>query len=720
MGKHSKKRKSSRSEPKDPAAAPPSPPAELLALERPAPFARKQLIDIGIIFTVALALRVVYFLLNRSNNPLFLYPIMDSLYHHEWAEKIAGGDFWGNEVFFRAPLYPYFLALLYKLGGSSIAFAVFCQHLLGSITAVFLYFLAREFFSRRVGLLAGLLYAAYWPLLYFEGELLIVSLILFLNTGFLWVLARAMKSGRQRLFFAAGLILGLSAIARPSVLIFIVVLPLVLRYGSGLLSRRGPRSSWQLNFVWGLAGTVLVILPVTIRNAVIGRDFVPIASQGGVNFYIGNNPQSDGRTAIVPGTRPDWWGGYYDSISRAEKDEGRKLKPSEVSNYYFKKGLEFIFSSPVDAIKLFGLKFYKFWAAGERSNNKYIYFFWDLSGMRRVPLPGFWLIAPLALLGGALQWRRRTSLAGLYLFVISYMAGVVLFFVNARFRLPVVPLLIIFAAYTVFYFYESRRLNKRRLIKAAAALLLLSLALDIDLYTFGENRTRQDSISHYSLGNAYLKMDMRAQALSEYEKARQINQRHPRSSYSLIERNINYDLGLLYWERGFHSRAIEVLEKVGGRDQYTLIAWDRLADSYLRTGRSNEAVELYNRILAVEPGNQSARIGLARAYRATGDLARAKDLLVRELTPAESANPEIHFELAATLERLGEIEPAIQSYLIAAEDPSYQKESCLRLAALYQQAGQYERAAEYLRKAQAARSVNPKLESSLKLLNGTP
>jgi len=525
MVKGSNKTQSAQPEKQTPKAVKPPPPAELLALEQPSPLIRRELIDIGIIFAIALGLRVVCFFLNRDNNPLFLYPIMDSLYHHEWAEKIVGGDFWGNEVFFRAPLYPYFLALLYKIGGTSIAFAVFCQHLLGSVTSVLLYFLARELFSRLVALLAGLLAAGYWPFLYFEGELLIVSLILMLNTACLWGLTKAMKTGDKRLFLAAGLILGLSAIARPSVLIFIVVLPLVLRYGTGLLARSDAKPTWRLNLALMLAGTVLVIIPVLVRNYVIGRDFVPIASQGGVNFYIGNHHQSDGRTAIVPGTRPDWWGGYYDTISRAEKDEKRQLKPSEVSNHYFKRGFEFVFSSPWESLKLFSRKSYMFWAGGERSNNKYIYFFWDLSGMRKVPLAGFWLIAPLALLGGALQWRRRAQLAGLYLFVVSYMAGVILFFVNARFRLPVVPLLIIFAAYAVFYLYESYRLKNPGLIKTAAVLLLLGLAVNYDLFVFGENKTKKDSISHYSLGNAYLKMDLKERALSEYEKARQTNRR---------------------------------------------------------------------------------------------------------------------------------------------------------------------------------------------------
>jgi len=159
-------------------------PETLRSLEIRSPFRKQELLDTGIIIAIAFIVRLVFFYLNRQNNPLFHYPIMDSLYHHEWAKEIVAGNFWGDEVFFRAPLYPYFLALLYKISSSSIGFALFCQHLLGCITAVLLYFLSREYFQRNISLLAGILAALYWPFIYFEGELLIVTLVLFLDVLF--------------------------------------------------------------------------------------------------------------------------------------------------------------------------------------------------------------------------------------------------------------------------------------------------------------------------------------------------------------------------------------------------------------------------------------------------------------------------------------------------------------------------------------------------------
>ena len=47
------------------------------------------------------------------------------------------------------------------------------NHLAGTLTCGLVWLLAREYFSRAVALTAGLFAALYWPLIYFEGEVLI-------------------------------------------------------------------------------------------------------------------------------------------------------------------------------------------------------------------------------------------------------------------------------------------------------------------------------------------------------------------------------------------------------------------------------------------------------------------------------------------------------------------------------------------------------------------
>jgi hypothetical protein len=371
---------------------------------------RRDWLHVGIVMAVAFALRMVFFYLNKKNNPVFYHPIMDGLYHHEWAVGILDGTVTADDVYFRGPLYPYLLAFLYKLSGTSVSFAVLAQHIMGTVTSGMVYLLGREYFSPRVSLVIGLTAALYWPFVYFEGDLLIITTVLLLNTVGLLFLARSIRLRSYGRLAAAGLAFGLSAIARPSVLIFFPALPLVLYWNR---RRRVQQRDWLIRSAVVVGAIVVVIAPVMIRNYVVGRSVVPIAASGGVNFYIGNNPASDGSTAIVPGTRADWWGGYYDAIAKAEMDEGRKLNLAEVSDYYFKRGLKWMTSYPEDATAHIFKKFRAFWSGPERANNKFIYFFWNLAGMKYVLLPGFWLIAPFALLGAVLQWRRRRLLSAL-------------------------------------------------------------------------------------------------------------------------------------------------------------------------------------------------------------------------------------------------------------------------------------------------------------------
>ena len=71
------------------------------------------------ILVAALALRVAYVLQSRAN-PFFAEPAMDAGYHLEWARALAAGREFQPGPFFRAPLYPWFLALCLRVLGGDL------------------------------------------------------------------------------------------------------------------------------------------------------------------------------------------------------------------------------------------------------------------------------------------------------------------------------------------------------------------------------------------------------------------------------------------------------------------------------------------------------------------------------------------------------------------------------------------------------------------------
>jgi tetratricopeptide (TPR) repeat protein len=523
-----------------------------------------------------------------------------------------------------------------------------------------------------------------------EGDLLLETTFIFLNTLSMYLLLRGMKTHRLWWFAAGGFALGLATIDRPSIMVFFAAVPVAVY----LAARNRPAQTrgWIVRtIVTGLA-CALPIAPVMVRNYVVAKAIVPVGASGGVNFWIGNNPASDGSTAIVPGTRADWWGGYYDAIALAEKDAGRKLKLSEVSDYYFDRGMKFIRAQPDAARALMLKKFRMFWGAGERANDKYIYFFWHLAKMTYVPLPGFWLVAPLALLGAVLLWRRRSELAMFYLFVALYSLGVIVFFVNARFRLPIIPVLALFSGYACVHLVDAYRRKSFDLLRSLLVLAAGAILVNSDYLYQKQMRAYSDAFSNFTLGNAYLKMGLKSTALAHYTRADEISRAYPTPAYGLIKRDVDYNLGELLWEQGMCSRAIDVLEQIDGQDELALHALDCLGDCYLKRRDLENSRRVYGKLASISPRDDRAITGLARVAALGGDYAGAERMLGEIVDPQHTVYPPAYLALAQVQQAQGKIDQAIQSYSNIATLDGYEREANIALAEIYRQRGDYDSA----------------------------
>ena len=121
-----------------------------------------------LIFVVAFAVRLVH-IWQIKPSPFFDVLLGDARGYDEWARRLAGGDWIGTEVFYQAPLYPYYLGVLYKLLGHDLLIVRICQAAIGSASCALLALAGERFFSKRVGLIAGLALALYAPAIFFDG-----------------------------------------------------------------------------------------------------------------------------------------------------------------------------------------------------------------------------------------------------------------------------------------------------------------------------------------------------------------------------------------------------------------------------------------------------------------------------------------------------------------------------------------------------------------------
>ncbi len=641
-----------------------------------------------IVIGAALALRLFHLWAMRVN-PLFDQPIMDAAVHDAWARGLLAGTWPGPEPFFRAPLYIYFLAGLYALFDAA-RFPVQLVHaLVSSLAAGLAALSADRLWGRRAGYMAGGLLAALWTHIYFSAELLIVTLIVSLNLLWLWLLLREEAPPSPWRLLLAGLVLGLSAVARPNILI---VVPVVAWYAwRGLRTRP---AGWLLL----AAGLALPILPVTVSNLVRGGDAVLIASQGGVNFYIGNNPASDGRTAIVPGTRPTWQGGYDDAVALAERAEGRTLKASEVDRHYLGRGLDFWADNPGAALGLYGHKLRMLLGAGERSNNKFIYAWREWSPLLKVPVLAGW---PALLCLAVLGWSRRDGNAPARMLLLvtaaAYALSILLFFVNARFRLPVAAILAIPAGAGLDALWTALRRRRWELgwIGPLLAVGLLAYSLS-DFRDFREHRTEANPFYRYTLGNAYLTRGETGPAIAAYREALAIQARTPNREFGLVRDNLYDAFGDALLREGRTGEALQATRRWVEANPNARAARLKLGDLLLGAGRVDEAEVQFEIVLRTDPDDAAAMLGSAWVAFHREDHGRA----LRRFETLHRRRPDAsaRFGAGMCLMALGRDTEAVRAFEeVLRLAPAYWQ-ALGNLAEIHQRAGRLEQASDAYRR----------------------
>ena len=120
------------------------------------------------IFAIALVIRLIHVLELRSA-PFFELLMGDAASYNAWAQQIAAGDWVGKDVFYQAPLYPYFLGLIYTIFNSSLMTVRVCQAIIGALSCVLIANTGKNLFSKSAGILAGFILAFYGPAIFFDG-----------------------------------------------------------------------------------------------------------------------------------------------------------------------------------------------------------------------------------------------------------------------------------------------------------------------------------------------------------------------------------------------------------------------------------------------------------------------------------------------------------------------------------------------------------------------
>jgi tetratricopeptide (TPR) repeat protein len=690
------------------------------------------------LFVVAMAVRLLHLWAIRDT-AFFTVLMGDARAYDLWAQRLAAGDWIGTDVFYQAPLYPYFLGGLYAAFGRDLLMVRLIQATVGSAAVVLLAAAGERLFSRRVGVAAGLALALYAPAIFFDALLQKSVLDVFFICLSIWVVSGLVdRPWSGPLWLGLGAAMGALSLTRENALALVAVAAVWslarvtpaagnrqpadregqqtaagrARKGGGSEIREqssgsaipdsGSSGRPILAFALGLA---VVLLPVVARNYAITGGFYLTTSQFGPNFYIGNNPAADGTyMSLRPGRgAPEFE--RQDATELAERARQRSLTPGEVSSYWTEQALAYITTQPGDWLALVGRKFALLWNRAEMLDTESQESYEELSPVLRVlgVIGHFGIVVPLALVGLIGAWPDRRRLWPFFALFAAYAASVVLFYVFARYRFPLVPFLLLLAANGLFV--------APRLIAAASPARRATLGLVVAIAAVAVNwpmlsSTRMRAITETNLGTALHDASRYDEAVEHYRKATALQ-----PDYAPAYNN----LGVTLRAQGRVDDAIHSYQEgLKLREAYPDLHFN-LANALMEQNRADEAAGHLRAALAsgreASGGQDSAgahnNLGMALASK--GQYAEA----AAEFRAAISAEPTsvlAYRNLGNVLSSMGRGEEALTAFERAVALNPNDAQATYDLGSLLLETGRFEEAATMLR---ASLAADPKSAETL-------
>ncbi|MBI3450577.1 MAG: tetratricopeptide repeat protein [Acidobacteria bacterium] len=607
-------------------------------------------LPLGIVLALAAIFRIAYFLQYRAESVFFDAPFLDAFIYDSWARRIAAGEWFPKDAFYFAPGYPYALAVFYKVIAATVGAAYALQMALGLLNIVLIRRLAALAFGSRVADVAAALAALYASFPFLESKLMSPTLSLSLLLAALTMLVGATSRGGARRWALAGCLLGATSLVRPESLLAAPFVVLWIRLWGGRAAPGAKGTSWRIAALALLAGWAIPILPVTLHNAAHGGGSTLISSQGGITFYQSNNPRARGLYVFL--SKEGFSGAPERQAEEekgiAEKALGRPLTRSEVSSYWFSKGLAFVRSDPGRFAWLVGMKFLRFIGSYEYSTEYILYVEREQVWLLWLPFVPFALLVALAAPAiaralGAASWKA--TIAGgalgpgalnpagwlLLIALASNLATVLMFYVSSRYRLPSAPSLIAFAACTVVAGWDAWRGGRRGAAGALAGIVAAVFLLAH--FERDDSATIQEANVHYNSGNIWAGRKEPERAVAEYRRALSMDD----SRYETW-----FNLGNSLRDLGRPQEAADAYGRAAGRRPQFWNAHLRRAQALEAASDWAGAKESYEKAAALHDGEFDVELGLGRVAARMGDRATAlrhldRALQIRPGNPAAAA-----------------------------------------------------------------------------------
>ena len=374
------------------------------------------------VFLCGLGLRLGYLLVFAPGSP-----VGDEGSYSGIAQSLLsaqGYSLGGRPTLYRPPSYPLLLAAVYAVAGVSPLAVGVVQAFLGAFCGVVVYLLGLKFLDQRWAMAAAFMTALDPFQIFYTNKQVTEVFFILLALVSLWLTQASLEERRRFPVKAivAGCLWALAALCRPSVFMFVWVVPGVYFFIVG--GRRAAVLSAGL-----LAGFLALTTPWAWRNKMVTGQWVFTTAHGGWTFWEGLNPNFQTKEDI------DRW---QQAMARErEAIEAAGIGVMEMDRYFWKKSKDHVRRDPVAFAKLSLRKLIKFWR---------FYPYYPYSRSQRFLSVVYF--APLALLAAvSLRWVAA-DVQWLLLngFLIYFTLIHIMFWVQIRYRVPLHPILAIYAA----------------------------------------------------------------------------------------------------------------------------------------------------------------------------------------------------------------------------------------------------------------------------------
>ncbi|MDD5344528.1 MAG: glycosyltransferase family 39 protein, partial [Smithella sp.] len=563
-----------------------------------------------LIIAFGLIIRIIA-LTNLSTTIYADFLLWDERIYHNWAKAIAEGTFQSQSVYEFAPLPAYIMAAVYRIFSPDILYIRILNIIFGTLTCFIVYLIARELINRKVALLACIIACIYKPFIFYSIVPLKESLALLLFAWMSYLLIKVIRQeasepkdeNRQNILRIGllGLAVGMLLNVRPNAVVLVPVLILpVIWYGFRDKLSWKHLSGYTAVYVLGLS---IALAPFVIRNYVVAGKPALTTTQSGFNLYLGNNinnPDPYYRPVPFASSSPFEQGIQF--TIEASRRAGKKLTSSEASDYWTKETIRQALDNPAVFMGKVGQKILVFVNRFEACDHYDIDFLSDYAKFFKIPFPGFWIIFPLSMLGMLTDWKNRKTKA-LSMVLLFYGATLIIFFANGRYRLPMLAVLIPFAASGISQLYAdfSKKLSGLLAKRAAICGMFLIVA-------FLPVRATDDTTAYYNTHAIILSSKGYInEAILYWQKSSEMNK--PFSDFA------NLSLAHQYFRRGLVQQGNSYLDKIRDDSFAAAQKYQILGDFFTSRNDYNAAVSAYEKSISINSGQILPRRKMINIYK---------------------------------------------------------------------------------------------------------